>query len=492
MNKAHGGQSKHHRPDSGATCTVRPRQEMDTMTSKELRSEFAARRDTILEQWFHLLRFPSISSDPTHRADCGECAAWLLDQLAAMGFSGELIEGDAPPVVLAERVGHPGAPTVLFYGHYDVQPVDPLELWDTPPFEPTLRDGRVYARGAQDNKGQLLFVLAAIQALIDADAPLPTLKILLEGQEESGSELLSSRLPELRERIGADLLMVCDTGMDASGRPAITAGLRGIVHLTVTVTGPDHDLHSGLHGGLAPNPVQELARLLTCLHDAQGRIDVPGFYDDLIPPLPEESRLAEAQPLDADGYLQATGVLPLGGEYGRTPAERVGFDPTVEINGFNGGYAGEGMKTIIPSTATAKISARLCPGQDPATSLEQIIQHLERHRPRRCRMEISERRIGGGGFRLDINSPWISEARKVLETLDTRGALLKWEGASIPIVAALREAAGAEAVLVGFGREEDRIHAPNESFSLVQFEQGFMYAALFLSALALKGHNTPA
>ena len=229
--------------------------------------------------------------------------------------------------------------------------------------------------------------------------------------------------------------------------------------------------------------------MVASLHDAQGRVAVEGFYDEMTVPLDEEIALAEEAPFDPDDYTEATGVQPVGGEYGRSPAERLGFDPTIEINGLCGGYAGEGMKTIIPAAAIAKISARLCPGQDPDRSLNQIIAHLERHRPRGGRMQITDPGVGGSGFRLDIHSPWIEAARGVLAKLDKRGAVLKWAGASIPIVAALRAVSGAEAVLVGFGREADRIHAPNESFGLDQFELGFVYAGLFLSELTRKEHR---
>ena len=272
---------------------------------------FNQHRDRILADYFDLLRFPTISSDPARLGDCARCATWIRQYLRRMGFSAEIVLAGDQPLLVAERPGSPNAPTVLFYGHYDVQPVEPLDQWRTSPFEPVLNGDRVYARGAQDNKGQVFAFLTGVAALIETGAPLPTLRIILDSQEESGSRALREHLPTLKRRLAADILLVCDTGLHSSGRVAITAGLRGLAHLTVRLTGPGHDLHSGTHGGVAPNPALALARLLATLHHDDGRIAVEGFLDGLVPPTDEERRQAkiESQLISAGGQILKRGLM---------------------------------------------------------------------------------------------------------------------------------------------------------------------------------------
>lgn len=455
------------------------------MTAAPLaRAYLTAHRDRILADWFGLLALATVGTDPLRAADCARGAAWLRRYLKRMGFDAEVLAPNgAPPIVLAERLGRPGAPEVLFYGHYDVQPEDPLAEWRTPPFKPTLLDGRVYARGAQDNKGQLFAFLQGVASLLDAGTPIPTLRLVLEGQEECGSTALLAQADAWRNRLRADVLMVCDTGVHPSGRPAIVAGLRGIQSLTVTLQGPSHDLHSGSHGGLAPNPAQGMAALLASLHDAQGRIAVAGFRDHLSQPSAAELAHAEAEPFDAEDYRRETGVAAEGGEQGVSPDRRVAFEPTIEINGIHSGYGGAGTKTVIPSAALAKLSARLCPEQSPCHTLRALRTHLETHCPRGLTLTLSEVHAGTGGFRLPLDSPIFRLAADVLTGLDARGPVFRWEGASIPVVAVLRQVSGAAPLLVGFGREQDRIHCANESFGLDQFEQVMVYTAGMLAAL---------
>jgi len=450
----------------------------------QFQGRFEEQCDRYTEEWREFLAFPSISADPAHAADCLACAQWLAEHLRTMGMQAELLETPAKPVVYAERQGNPDAPTVLLYGHYDVQPVDPLEAWETPPFEPTLTDdGRMVARGAVDNKGQILYALKAVETLIKGDRPAPTIKIVIEGEEECGSEGISAALPAWRDKLQADILVVTDTSMAPSGVPAVIMGLRGVVHLTASLSGPQHDLHSGVHGGVAPNPAAAMARMVASLHGPDGSVAVEGFYDGVEPPSDRERSLAAESATDPADYQADTGVAPVGGEQAYTAAERAGFRPTVEVNGIHSGYGGAGMKTIIPAEATAKITARLVPGQDPAACLDAIIRHLEKHTPPGLQLDVPEKGVGGPGLRLDVDCHLAETARNVLDEVSGKSTVFMWEGASIPIVAELAKISGARPLLAGFGLEEDRVHAPNESFALDRFRLGYLYVATFLERL---------
>lgn len=459
----------------------------DSHTAKKkeaLLASFAGQEDRYIEEWTGFLRFPSISADPKFDSDCGACAQWLSNHLEGMGLRARLIETSGKPLVFAEREGRPGAKSVLFYGHYDVQPADPEELWETPPFEPTLRNGRMYARGAQDNKGQVFAFLKAVQTLIEANELDAGLKILIEGEEESGSVGISETLPGIAADIHADALMAADTGTVASGAPTIVAGLRGMIHLTAELKGPDYDLHSGVHGGLCPNPAQSMAAMLAGLHNADGSIAVEGFCDSIREPTRLELRLAAETPFDEAGYIAKIGAPPSGGENGVPPVIRVGFRPTIEVNGVRSGYAGEGYKTIIPSSAIAKITARLVPDQNPERCLKLLAEHIKARTPDGLRLEISGEGSAGPGFRLNIESQLFDKAARILEEVCGVKTAFLWEGASVPVISALREHVTEEALLVGFGSEDDRIHAPNESYSLEQFRKGYLYSALMLTSLA--------
>jgi acetylornithine deacetylase/succinyl-diaminopimelate desuccinylase-like protein len=444
---------------------------------------FATNQDRYIDEWKEFLRFPSISTGTEHAADCQACADWLVGQFRRMGLNSRLLETAyaSKPVAYAEHAGKPGAPTILFYGHYDVQPVDPLNLWTTPPFEPTLRDGRVYARGAQDNKGQVFAFLKALETLQSAGTLDCTLKILIEGEEESGSKGITESLEKWKDLIRADILMVSDTSMAETGAPAIMMGLRGIISISLLLHGPDHDLHSGIHGGVAPNPAQGMARLLASLHRTDGSIAVPGYYDCVTPPSDEERRLANAGFADAASYREGTGVDPVAGEHRFTPAERVGFRPSIDVNGIHTGFGGKGFKTVLPAVAEAKISARLAAGQDPVWCRDAILRHLQENVPPGLRLEVEGAGIGGPGFRLNLHSEVVKKARAVLDELTAHKTMFLWEGASVPIVSGLARVSGAEPLLVGFGLEKDRIHAPNESYSIEQLRLGYLYACRFLT-----------
>lgn len=444
-------------------------------------------------EYFELLRFPSVGADEKHLKDCIQCAKWLKKWLEGIGAEAELllpedgsIANASPPVVFAERAGDRGAPTILFYGHYDVQPPDPVEEWLTPPFAPTEKDGRVYCRGAQDDKGQLFSFLCGLRDFLRdrsrlSDRPIPSFKFILEGQEESSGEVISRVAQELGDKLSSDILLVCDTEMASDMRPTIVAGLRGVGDFTITLKAANYDLHSGRYGGIIPNAAQGMAELLASLHNPDGSIAVKGFCDKVAPPTTEELAAAEESAISDADYLKEHGVAPIGGESGFSSAERGAFRPTIEINGIHSGYGGPGSKTIIPSEAVAKLSMRLVAGQDPVECMELLIEHLRLNTPKGMSLSVSDVSVAAPAMRLPITSPVFKLAAAVLKRIDSRGALFKWDGASIPIVSTLARISGAAPLLVGFGQSEDRIHSPNESFSWRQFELGRRWAYEILS-----------
>lgn len=449
---------------------------------KKVKKWSETNRELLIEGWFKLLRFPSVGADPAYLPDCRACADWLTDWLIARGFSVEALGAEnAPKVLLARRPGElSDAPSVMLYGHYDVQPADPLEDWVSGPWEPTIRGDRVYARGAQDNKGQVWWSLQAIRACIETGTPLPDLSIVLDGQEESGSEELIRCVAERPQSFNADVLMVADTGMADDGRPAVTVGLRGVSCITFRLHGPAYDLHSGSHGGLAPNPAVELARIVASLHADDGSVAIAGFRDGVRDPSPDTLAFVLSEPFDAEAYKQATGVPPSGGADDIDPRIRCCLEPTVEVNGFHSGYAGEGGKTIIPAWAEVKLSMRIVEGQTPEGVLEAVRHHFEQRVKPGMRLEVPFYKTGARALRVPADSPAIVKARDILAHMHPRGSAVCFEGGSIHVVGALAAAAGAEPVLVGFGRGEDRIHSPNESFSFSQAGMCFDYTAAFL------------
>ena len=455
------------------------------------------------KDYFELLRFPTIGAQLENLKDCIACATWLKKWLKGIGAEAELIVPHvggqrsevggsascalAVPVVYGELKGEEGAMTVLLYGHYDVQPPDPLGEWRTPPFEPTVKDdGRVYCRGAQDDKGQFFAFLCGLRECLSSSVSRPlNVKILLEGQEESGSVGLFKLLEdkEFRKKLSADVMLVCDTSAAADLRPAIVAGLRGVNHFTVTLTAANRDLHSGEYGGIAPNAAQGMAELMASLHNPDGSIAVAGFRDGIEPPSHEELEAAEAGMATEAMYAKDIGTEPCGGQRGKTIVQRNCFEPTIELNGIHSGYGGPGSKTVIPNVAVAKLSTRLVPGQNPAQTFEAIKRHLKDHCPRGMKVELSELTGDAAGFRLPLGSPLFTLAGDVLKEMDPRGAVFQWDGASIPVVSALRTASGAAPLLVGWGQPEDRIHSPNESYSIRQFQTAKDWAKRMLGAL---------
>ena len=445
------------------------------------------------KDYFELLRFPTVGAQVENLRDCVQCATWLKKWLKSIGAEAELIlpqsEGETPslhvPVVYGEIKGQEGATTVLLYGHYDVQPADPLDEWKTPPFEPTVRDDRVYCRGAQDDKGQFFAFLCGLRERLSSSVSSSlNIKILLDGQEESGSVGLFKLLEdkEFRKRLSADVMLVSDTSAAADLRPAIVAGLRGVNHFTVTLTAANRDLHSGEYGGIAPNASQGMAELMASLHNADGSIAVAGFRDGIEPPSHDELVKAEEGMATEAAYANDIGTEPCGGQLGKTIVQRNCFEPTVEINGIHTGYGGPGSKTVIPCRAIAKLSTRLVPGQNPARAFEAVKRHLKDHCPKGMQVEVSELTGDAPGFRLPLSSPLFRLASEVLQEMDPRGAVFQWDGASIPVVSAIREASGAAPLLVGWGQPEDRIHSPNESFSARQFAAAKEWAKRILGA----------
>ena len=446
--------------------------------------------DKVLSEYFELLRYESVGADPSHLRDCVSCASWLRKWLGALGFTAELVypkqePGGAlpPPVVFAERKGGEAAATVLVYGHYDVQPADPVSEWDTPPFEPTMKDGRVYCRGANDDKGQTFALLCGMRDYLAAEGPKLNIKIVLDGQEESGSGALMALAPEMRRRLAADVLLVCDTSAAPSMRPAIVAGLRGVAHFTLRRTGPNRDLHSGEYGGIAPNPAQGMAELLASLHHPDGSIAVAGFRDGIEPPTHEETSAAEASTPSEEECAADIGCETAGGQMGKTIAQRVSFEPTIEVNGIHSGYGGPGAKTVIPCEAVAKISMRLVPGQSPRGAFAAVRTHLDDRCPKGMKVSFEDVNPGTPAFRLPLASPVFRLASHVLSEMDGRGALFQWDGASIPVLSVLREASGAAPLVVGWGQAQDRIHSPNESYSVEQFDRAREWGRRILEAL---------
>ena len=473
-----------------------------TETMNDETSEWLNSNDS--KDYFELLGFPTVGAERDHLRDCVACATWLKKWLKTIGAEAEClvpaVSCPSPdlsvPIVFGEIKGEEGGTTVLFYGHYDVQPADPIQEWQTPPFEPTLKDGpstpdgsavasRVYCRGAQDDKGQFFAFLCGLrERLKDKAARLPNIKILLDSQEESGSVGLFKLLEDttFRRKLQADVMLVSDTSAAADLRPAIVAGLRGVNHFTVTLTAANRDLHSGEYGGIAPNAAQGMAELMASLHNADGSIAVTGFRDGIEPPSHEELEAAEAGFATEAGMAADIGTEPVGGQLGKTMVQRNSFEPTIEVNGIHSGYGGPGSKTVIPCQAIAKLSTRLVPGQSPKGAYEAVKRHLKDHCPRGMHVELSELTGEAPALRLPLSSPLFRLAEDILKEIDPRGAVFQWDGASIPVVSALREASGAAPLLVGWGQPEDCIHSPNESYSIRQFRTAKEWAKKILAA----------
>ncbi|MDP1835341.1 MAG: dipeptidase [Chlamydiales bacterium] len=456
---------------------------METMLQK-LGQRFEREHDTIMNEFFKFLRFASVSSDPACNNATIACKDWIEGFLVDTGFKVSQWPTSEHPVIFAENLtAGPDKPTVLIYNHYDVQPVDPLELWDNPPFEPVVKNESVYARGAQDNKGQCFYVLQSLKALKEVSCTFPVnIKLLIEGNEETGSGGLSGILENKKEDLKADYIFIVDVGIKDAETPTITLGLRGIVAMDVSCKGSDTDLHSGCHGGLAYNPLHALVDILAKLRDADGRITVPGFYDN-VREIPAEQRGAISFDFDEKKYLKEFGVQPTGGETKYSPLERNWLRPTLEINGITGGFSGPGTKTVIPALASAKLTCRLVPNQDPQVIAKAVTSYIEKLAPPGINVTTHIHAGGGTAVITDPNSIAVKAVATAFSEVFQKPCQYILEGASIPIVTALQRVSGGQVVLLGLGLTSDLIHAPNEHFSLKRIQQGYLIIARSLEIL---------
>jgi acetylornithine deacetylase/succinyl-diaminopimelate desuccinylase-like protein len=434
--------------------------------------------DQARQTLFALLSIPSISAQPGHRQDCARAAEWWRDQLAGLGFQAEIRPTSGHPVVVGHCNGLPGytGPHILFYGHYDVQPVDPLDLWTSPPFEPQLVEGprgmRIVARGAVDDKGQTVMFLEALRAWHTAGGGIPArITVLIEGEEEVGSVNLEPFLKANKDDLAADLALISDTGMWDVDTPAITTRLRGMTYAEVTLRAANKDLHSGIFGGSALNPINELTKILGELQDANGRIQLPGFYDKVGAITNAQRTQWDALSFDESAFLGSIGLSTPVGERGYSGLERLWARPTADINGIWGGYTGPGAKTVIPAYASAKVSFRLVANQDPDEVVEQFKRFVTERLPSGATAEFADHGRSPG-IEVNVDSPWVRAAETVLGEEYGKPAVLIGCGGSIPVVTSLRNVLGIDTLLMGFGLDDDQVHSPNEKFELRCFHHG--------------------
>ena len=429
--------------------------------------------DTFVGQLEDLLRIPSISTDSEYAHEVQRAARWLADHLSAIGINHvEVAATEGHPIVYAEHVVDPAKPTVLVYGHYDVQPPDPLELWTSPPFEPTRKNGTLYARGACDDKGQMFMHAKAAEAYLQQEGDLPVnLKFVIEGEEESGSEHLVPFIEANKERLDADIVLISDTAMFSADAPSITYGLRGMAYVEVTLTGPNRDLHSGIYGGGVENPINALADLISQLHDDDHRITIPGFYDAVRDLTEEERQTYRALPFDADAWMEEIDIDAVRTETGYTLLECLSARPTLDVNGIWGGYTGEGAKTVLPAKAHAKISMRLVPHQRTEDIYDKLEAHLQALTP--PTMTLGFKRLHGGKpVLVDRDHPAMQAAADAVEHVYGQAPHFVRNGGTIPVVADFKDHLGLDSVLMGFGLDSDAIHSPNEHFGLDRFHKG--------------------
>lgn len=434
-----------------------------------------------LEDW---LRIPSVSTEPAHADDVRRAGQFALDLLTDAGFAAEMHDTPGHPVVTASWCEAPGKPTLLVYGHYDVQPPDPIELWRHGPFEPTIEGDVIVARGATDDKGQALALVRGIATALTVRGSLPiNVKFLLEGEEEIGSPNLEPFIRDHLDALAADVVLVSDCSQYGPEQPALTVSLKGLCYMQVTVTGPSKDLHSGSFGGAVENPGHVLCKLLSSLKDDDGRVTIPGFYDDVVDLTPEERAAIAELPFDADAYRASVGVPELHGEAGYSTLERTGARPTLDVNGLLCGWTGEGAKTVLPSKAMGKFSMRLVANQDPKRIAALVTRHLEAICPPTCTIEVEDLH-GGKPVKVPTDSPFVAAAKRALhkgfgvEPVDIR------EGGSIPIVATFEEVLGIDTILMGLGQNDDNAHSPNEKFNLNDYHRGMETVVHLLDELA--------
>lgn len=429
-------------------------------------------QDRFLAELFDLIRIPSVSADSRHKQDVRRAAEFVRDRLLEAGAGrAELIETKGHPIVFGEKVTDPARPTILVYGHYDVQPPDPLELWHTPPFEPTVRNGQIYARGSSDDKGQFYMHIKAFEILMQQGSLPCNVKFMIEGEEEVGSDNLPSFVQQYRDQLQADTILISDTALLSLEQPSITVGLRGLSYLEVEVTSANRDLHSGVYGGAVANPINVLSKMIASLHDEGGRITIPGFYDDVQELSAPEREALNRAPFDLEFYKKDLGIAEVAGEQGYTTMERTGIRPTLDCNGIWGGYTGEGAKTVLPSKASAKISMRLVPHQRPDTITELFTRHFLSIAPASVSVKVTPHH-GGEPAVTPTTSAAYRAAEKAFQQVWGKSPIPTRDGGSIPIVALFKRELGLDTVLMGFGLDSDALHSPNEHYGIKNFLLG--------------------
>ena len=429
-------------------------------------------KQRFLDELLDLLRIPSVSADPAFKEDVKKGAAFLRERLVEAGAEQvEICQTAGHPIVYGEKIIDPARPTVLIYGHYDVQPADPYDLWHSPPFEPVIKDERIYARGACDDKGQVYMHIKAFESLIKTNALPCNVKFMIEGEEEVGSDNLALFVKENKEKLSADVILISDTSILSNDTPSITVGLRGLSYLQVEVTGANRDLHSGVYGGAVANPINVLSGLIAGMQDENGRITIPGFYDDVEELTNEERAEMAKAPFDLEAYKKELGIGEVKGEKGYSTIERVGIRPSLDTNGIWGGYTGEGAKTVLPSKAYAKISTRLVPNQQSAKITKLVKEYLESKAPSSVQINVIPHH-GGEPAVIPTDSVGYRAASRAFEKAWGKTPIPTREGGSIPIVALFKKELGLDSILMGFGLDSDAIHSPNESYGLFNFYKG--------------------
>ena len=436
-------------------------------------------KDKFLNELLDLLRIPSVSADKKFDGEVRNAATFVKDQLIAAGVDyAELCETKGHPIVYAEKIIDPNFPTVLVYGHYDVQPADPYELWDHPPFEPIVKNDRIYARGACDDKGQMYMHVKAFEAMMETNALTCNVKFMIEGEEEVGSDNLEAFIKEEKQKLSADVILISDTSIINNDTPSITVGLRGLSYLEVEVTGPNKDLHSGVYGGAVANPINILTKLIADMQDEDGRITLPGFYDDVLEYSEAQRAEMAKAPFDLGHYKKELNIEEVKGEKGFSTIERVGIRPCLDVNGIWGGYTGPGSKTVLPSKAFAKISTRLVSNQNSDKITQMIIKYFEENAPKSVKVKVTPHH-GGTPAVVSTHSNGYQAASKAFEQSWGKTPIPTMEGGSIPIVALFIQELKIEPILMGFGLDSDDIHSPNESYGLFNYYKGIETIAYF-------------
>lgn len=437
-----------------------------------IKSYIESNQQRFLDELFDLLRIPSVSADSRHKADVRKAAEYLKDKLIEAGVDkAELHETPGHPIVYAEKMVNPSLPTILVYGHYDVQPPDPLNLWESPPFEPVIKNGKIYARGSCDDKGQVYMHVKAFEAMMKLKTLTCNVKFMIEGEEEVGSENLENFVKANKEKLKGDIILISDTALISLEHPSITAGLRGLSYVEVEVTGPNRDLHSGVYGGAVANPINVLSNMIASLHDENGRVTIPGFYDKVAELSAAEREAINKAPFSLENYKKELGIAEVQGEKGYTTLERTGIRPTLDVNGIWGGYTGEGAKTVLPSKAYAKISMRLVPNQNNQEITELFTRHFLSIAPKSVKVKVTPLH-GGEAAVTPTDSEAFRAASAAFKEVFGKAPIPTRDGGSIPIVALFKKELGLDTVLMGFGFDSDAIHSPNEHYGVKNFLMG--------------------